>query len=192
MASAADRPPTPPDRITGPRCVVRRYTRADAPALHEAIVASTEHLRPWMAWIAHEPMTVEDRAGVIDHFTKEWDAGEDFALGIFALDDRTVLGGTGFHARLGPNAYELGYWVRVDMINQGLATEVSRMLTDAAFAVPGIDAVEIHHHIGNVRSGAVPRKLGYTRLADEPSADGPMHAIWRVDKEAWLARCATA
>jgi RimJ/RimL family protein N-acetyltransferase len=49
-----------------------------------------------------------------------------------------------------------------DYLNQGLATEASAALTKVAFEIDRVQRVEIHCDPGNVRSAAVPRKLGFT------------------------------
>lgn len=38
---------------------------------------------------------------------------------------------------------EIGYWIHASYVGQGLATAVARLLTAAAFSVPGITHVEI-------------------------------------------------
>lgn len=172
---------------------MRRWTSDDAPALHAAIVASADHLRPWMPWIAHEPQTVEQRRDLIVRWDGQWAAGEDYVLGILDRDDHTVIGGTGLHTRVGPDAYEIGYWIAVDRIGQGLATEVSAALTTAAFTHPGTASVVIRHDRANVRSAAVPRKLGYTMEREEtdeitaPGEDG-VSWWWRITRDAWRAQ----
>jgi RimJ/RimL family protein N-acetyltransferase len=57
------------------------------------------------------------------------------------------------------------YWVRADRINQGIATETAAALTRVAFEADKLDRVEIHCDADNVRSAAVPRKLGFTHEA---------------------------
>jgi hypothetical protein len=54
-----------PERIEGDGLVLRRWREEDAGLLHEAVVDSVEHLRPWMPWIADEPMSVEQRRNLI-------------------------------------------------------------------------------------------------------------------------------
>ena len=36
------------DELRGERVVVRPYRSEDAPALHEAVAESRDHLRPWL------------------------------------------------------------------------------------------------------------------------------------------------
>jgi ribosomal-protein-serine acetyltransferase len=60
------------------------------------------------------------------------------------LEDR-VARVCGLHRRVRPNALELGYWVYHAFTRKGLATRVARLLTTAAFSVPGVESVEIHH-----------------------------------------------
>ncbi len=49
--------------------------------------------------------------------------------------------------------------------NQGLATEATAALTKVAFVVDHVARVEIHCDPANVRSLAVPRKLGFCHEA---------------------------
>lgn len=173
--------PALPDRIAdGEDLVLRSWRPDDASALAAAIAESADHLRPWMAWIAHEPMALVDREALIADWEAQRRAGGDAIYGIW-LDGR-VAGGTGLHRRGTPATLEIGYWLHVDAVGRGLATRVAGVLTTAALAVPGIDAVEIHHDLANDRSAAVPRRLGYRRLA---TADGAGHAAWRVERAGW-------
>jgi len=138
--------------------VARPYTVEDAPALHEAILESLEHLRPWMPWVGLEPLTLEQR--------RAWLTDTGGANGIFV--DDTCVGGTGLHDRIGPGGLEIGYWVRVGWTGRGIATEAARQMVERAFARPDITHVEIHHDKANVASGRVPAKLGFTLVAERP------------------------
>jgi RimJ/RimL family protein N-acetyltransferase len=98
-----------------------------------------------------------------------WEGGSDFAYVALDPEDGAVLGGSGLHRRIGPRAIEIGYWVHVDHGRRGVATAMARALTDAALALPDVDRVEIHCDEANVRSAAVPRRLGYRldRIEDD-------------------------
>jgi RimJ/RimL family protein N-acetyltransferase len=157
--------PGPAYRIVTPRLVIRCWEPADAPLLKAAIDASIEHLLPWMPWAAAEPTDLDTKIALIRRFRGQFDLGQDFTYGIFDREEAQALGGTGLHTRLGSDAREIGYWVRADEINRGVATETAGALTRVAFEVDKLDRVEIHCDADNVRSASVPRKLGFTHEA---------------------------
>jgi RimJ/RimL family protein N-acetyltransferase len=127
--------------------------------------ASLEHLLPWMPWARDEPQTVDEKASLLRRFRGRFDLGEDFTYGIFERDERSVVGGTGLHTRLGEGAFEIGYWIRASSARRGLATEVAAALTHVAFALCGVDRVEIRTDPANDASRAIPRKLGFVEEA---------------------------
>lgn len=180
-----------PERVETPDgLVVRRWLAEDAEVLGRAIAQSAEHLRPWMAWIADEPLPIELRRERIAEWEGTWAQGGDVILGVFA--DGQVAGGCGLHRRIGPGGLEIGYWIHVDFLRRGLATRAVRVLTHAAFEVPGITAVEIHHDRANQASAGVPRKLGFEWLGESPDApEAPgeegLEWRWRMEKGAWRA-----
>jgi RimJ/RimL family protein N-acetyltransferase len=178
----------PAYRIHTPRLVIRCWEPADAPLLKAAIDASREHLLPWMPWAADGPQSLEEQVGLLRHFRGQFDLDQDYVYGILNPDETAVLGGTGLHTRAGEKALEIGYWIHVDHVNQGLATEASAALTKVAFEVNGVDRVEIHNDPNNARSAAVPRKLGYlheatlrhrTRTADGAPSDSMIWTLLR-------------
>lgn len=152
-------------RILTERTLLRCWNPEDAPLLKAAIDASVEHLRPWMPWVQQEPEELAAKAQRLRQMRSKFDLDQDYVYGIFNHDERQVLGGTGLHTRVGHNALEIGYWIHVDHINQGLATEISAALTKVAFEVNKVQRIEIHCDPGNFASAAVPRKLGYTHEA---------------------------
>lgn len=171
--------------------LLRRWRPRDAKALSRAVAESAEHLRPWMAWIAEEPVPPRRLRARLGEWERDWARGGDVFLGVFL--DGQVAGGCGLHRRIGEGGLEIGYWIHAAFVRRGLATRAARLLTDGAFSVPGITHVEIHHDKANQASGGVPRKLGFRWVAevpDEPEApaDVGIEWRWRMEKEAWLAR----
>ena len=77
----------------------------------------------------------------------------------------SLVGGVGLYRRVGPEAVEVGYWVRASRIRQGLATEAAAALTRVAFERCGATRVELHIDPANVASLAIPARLGYLREA---------------------------
>jgi ribosomal-protein-serine acetyltransferase len=177
------------DAVPAHELVVRRWRPDDVPRLHAAVVESLDHLRPWMPWAAKEPLTLDQRVELVRGWGRLWDAG-DRMYGMFAGDE--VAGGCGLHARIGPGGLEIGYWVRAGCTGRGYATVAARVLTDAAFALPGVAHVEIHHDVANPASGRIPEKLGFVHVRDVPhpiEAPGETgtQRIWRMERARWRA-----
>jgi ribosomal-protein-serine acetyltransferase len=177
-----------PERLRPDReLLVRRWIPEDAEALGTAIAESVEQLRPWLPWVANEPLTLDARRALITDWERIWISGAAVLLGAFV--DGEVVGATSMHRR-GPSAVEFGYWVRSGREGRGLATRIARIVTDTALRLPGVDHTEIHHDKANHASAAVPRKLGYTLFAEvqqPPVAPGEIGIEWRwrMDRGAW-------
>jgi ribosomal-protein-serine acetyltransferase len=175
-----------PERLEGDGLVLRRWTIDDAGALQRAVAESENHLRPWMPWMAVEPIELEARRQLIERWRHAWEAGGDAVLGIHV--DGEVAGSTGLHRRRGPHALEIGYWVHVDFLRRGLAGRVAATLTEAALALPGIEAVEIHHDKANQISARIPEALGYRFLGETPDTPEAPAEVgvdwgWRFERD---------
>ncbi len=149
-------------RIETERTVLRCWEPKDAPLLSAAVESSLDHLRGWMPWAAGEPKSLDERAEFLRAMRAAFDRDEEYVYGIFNRDESAVIGGTGLHRRDDGNCLEIGYWVHVDWIGRGLATEISMALTNAAFELHKVDWVEIRCDPSNARSAAIPHKLGYS------------------------------
>jgi len=168
--------------------VVRVWQPDDAEVLHEAVIESTEHLRPWMDWIAQEPMSVSQRRALIEEWEHGWEQGGSVPMGVFQAG--VVVGGSGYVNRK-EHSLEIGYWVRVGQLGKGHASRAVRLLTSAAFAIPEINQVEIHHDKANVKSAAIPPRLGYHFLGEKPQpirAPGQMGigCVWIFTRQDWV------
>ena len=81
--------------------------------------------------------------------------------------------------------------MRRDHTGRGFATIASRALTDYAFTLDGIDRVEIHHDVANPRSEAVPARLGFRHVRDEPRVpqepgETGVMRIWQMTRGEWV------
>jgi RimJ/RimL family protein N-acetyltransferase len=185
-------------RIETDRLVVRCYSPEDAPKLKEAIDMSLDHLQPWMPWVKEEPEPLDAKVERLRRLRGDFDLGIDFVYGIFSADDSVLLGGTGLHPRVGPNALEIGYWVRADHIGKGIATEAVAAIVKVGFEVHKIGRLEIHCDPINVRSAAIPRKLGFTfdatlrRRAVRPDGTERDTMIWSLFSTDYTASAASS
>lgn len=175
-----------PERIETERLVLRRYVIDDAEQLAEVIPANLAHLERYMEWTTYEPQTVEQRRAWIERIGAQFDAGEDFTLGIFDREGR-LIGGTGFHVRGEPTRVDIGYWIDKGHEGQGYVTEAAAALTLVALEITGADVVGIEHAPSNVRSAAVPRRLGFQESAStrtcHDSGEQIPSVLWLATRE---------
>jgi RimJ/RimL family protein N-acetyltransferase len=168
----------PAYRIHTERLVIRCWTPGDAPLLKTAIDANLDHLRPWMVWTHDEPEPLQKKIDRLRESRGKFDLGQDFFYGIFNSAETEVLGATGLHTRLGENLREIGYWIHRDYTHRGLATEAVSALVKVAFEIEDVLRVEIHCDPRNVRSAAIPKKLGFQNNGilrkQTPFRDGEM------------------
>ena len=150
-----------PPVVVTKRLVLRPWTVEDAPMLKRAIDDNLEHLQAWMPWAMNEPSPLEAIEQRIVRFAKDFAVGTDGVYGIFMRDEMRAIGGTGLHGRI-DDGLEIGYWIAAQACGRGFATEAAGALTAAAFAIPGVELVQIRCDPANVISAAIPRRLGFT------------------------------
>jgi RimJ/RimL family protein N-acetyltransferase len=152
-------------KIETTRLLIRCYAPEDAAKLQTSINGSIQHLLPWIPWAQEEPQEIEWNAKFIRQFRGQFDLGQDTVYGIFDKKETEILGGTGLHNRVGKDAREIGYWINVNHIGKGYATEAVEALIKTGFEIEGLQRIEIHCSADNTRSYNVPYKLGFTHEA---------------------------
>ncbi|MHA1884723.1 MAG: GNAT family N-acetyltransferase [Promethearchaeota archaeon] len=161
----SESPIGPAYRIETVNLIIRCYNPTDAPLLQKSVQESYDHLLPWLPWVKIEPEPLSTKVERLRKFRAAFDASENFIYGIFDKEETELIGGTGLHPRIGPNAFEIGYWINVNHINKGYATEVAEALTKVAFEIEKVNRIEIHCDPKNKVSAAIPRKLGFIHEA---------------------------
>lgn len=173
-----------PAELAAPPLVLRRWRLNDLAALERELESSREHLAQWLSWAR-----TADRESLLAFLLGSeaaFDARTDFAYGLRA-DGGALAGGAGLHARLGPGVLEIGYWVGAAYGGRGYATGAARALTEAALTLREVARLEIHCDEANVRSAAVPRRLGYRldRIVAETTGRAPVSGrlmIWVLER----------
>ena len=174
----------PPERLLAGDLVIRRWRPEDADDLQRAVAESIRELRPWLAWANDE---LAAQVSFLEATAAGWKQGERFE---YAIEDQqgNLLGSVGLMRRIGPGGLEIGYWVHSAHTRRGVAKLAVAAVTSAAFALPWVDHVEIHHDRENLASGAVPAGLGF-RMIDElyrppiAAADSGHDLVWRLARE---------
>jgi ribosomal-protein-serine acetyltransferase len=132
----------------------------DAPALFALTDASRASLREWLPWvdatteladsqqfIEHGLRLFADRIGA---HVAIWACGE--LAGVLGLDP----------VNWANRSASLGYWLGEPYRGRGIMTRSVSAVLDLAFGRYGLHRVEIRAAPGNVRSRAIPERLGFT------------------------------
>lgn len=141
---------------------IRSPLPGDGPELNAAIIESWDSLKRWMPWAKERPSVEESEANVRSAYLR-FLAREDLRLSLYLVGTDTLIGSSGLH-RIDWDVprFEIGYWVRERYARQGYVTEAVEGITRFAFETLGAKRVEIRCDALNVRSMAIPKRLGYT------------------------------
>lgn len=166
------------EELRGERVLLRPYYEGDAEALFEAMIESRDHLRPWMPF-ADEHQTIDESRNWIIQQMAHWLLRDDLVLSIWELSTGRYLGGTGLYPHNWEIGYfEIGYWLRPSAQGHGYITEAMKLLTNYALDSLKANRLEIRCDELNVRSAAIPKRLGYVlegRLRNHlPTSDGKL------------------
>jgi RimJ/RimL family protein N-acetyltransferase len=176
---------TPPERLTHASIQLRRWREADADLCLRLVTESLAHLQPWMPW-ATSDYGLAEASEYLQRCEADWTAGKAFQYLILAGGQ--PAGSAGLMARIDDGGLEIGYWVHPGFTGRGVATSAAGALTEAAFALPRVDHVEIRHDVLNLASGRVPAKLGFSPVGTltEGSALAPGDSgttqVWRFTR----------
>jgi ribosomal-protein-serine acetyltransferase len=156
----------------------------DFDALFRMIEESLDHLRPRMPWVAHH--SPEATRTFLAGCAPKWRSGEAYNYAITRGD--TLIGSCTMRRGAQPQGRDLGYWLHPAATGQGIATRATAAMAAEAFALPGVEYLEIVHDLTNTASGAVPRRLGFTEVRRDqvtpPAApsDCGTDVVWRLNR----------
>lgn len=150
-----------PDEFITERLHIRLPLPGDGEKVNEALSRSKRELSPWLPFARHDQTVEETEAGVREAhvaFLKR----EDLRLHVFDKRTSEFIGCTGLH-RINWEVpkFEIGYWLDTKYSGQGFMTEAVEGLTHFAFTELQAKRLEIRCDSLNVKSRAIPERLGY-------------------------------
>lgn len=181
MDGRADlRPLNAPPRVELPGLVLRRWGRADAPLLQDALDASRADLLVWTPWVLEgvdDPSALERR---VDGYRMDFEEGDNLLYAVFDPTETRILGGAGLYGRVGPQAMEVGYWVRSDAAGRGIASASAAALCEIGLSLPGVSSIELHCRSDHLASIRIAVKLGFVHAETRPPSrvGAPPTMIW--------------
>lgn len=163
-----------------------RWSVHDLDECVQVVTESLDHLIPWMAWAAG--YTRDTAATYLRDCVRKWAAGTAFDYAIRS-ESGAIIGSVSLMTRIGGGGLETGYWLHPEHTGKGVITRAVAVLVDEAFRI-GANRVEIVHDAANTRSGAVPRRLGFTEVARRSppqksitSGELGIDVVWRLTRE---------
>ena len=139
---------------------VREVRAEDAEELFALVQANQTHLASRMPWAA-EPTVGDTRTYIAGALAQR---ARDDGFGAVVIDDEAIIGSMGFHRidRINRST-SLGYWLSAERQGAGVMTAAVRALVAHAFDVWDLHRVEIDAAPDNLRSRAIPERLGFTQ-----------------------------
>ncbi len=123
--------------------------------------ANRAYLRQWLSW-PDDILSVPDSRLFIRDGLRQFADNNGFQAGIWRDDE--LIGCIGFHRInwLDRNT-EIGYWLSQSHTGHGIVTKSCSAMLDYAFNVWRLHRVVIRCAVGNVKSRAIPQRLGFTQ-----------------------------
>lgn len=139
---------------------VRALEPGDAEEVFALVELERARLREWMPWV-DGTTSVDDTREFIEH--SRLAENDRDGLGIFV--DGRYAGGIGIRVDVMDRHAEIGYWIGSAWEGRGLVTRATEALVRFAFDELGLHRVAIFVAPDNVRSRAIPERLGFIEEA---------------------------
>ncbi|MEY2194618.1 GNAT family N-acetyltransferase [Neobacillus sp. BF23-41] len=151
-----------PNQFYTERLLIRMPLPGDGKVVYQAMQSSLNELKEWMPW-AHREQTEEDVEVNMREAHAKFLTREDLRLHIFNRETGEFIGSSGLH-RINWNIpkVEIGYWIDTRYSGQGYITEAAEAITKFAFTELKAKRVEIRCDSKNIKSRAIPERLGFT------------------------------
>ena len=140
---------------------IRQFTASDAGTIFAAVEPDRQYLRQWLPWV-DPTRSPDDILAFLSRAAAQFEADQGPNAGIWV--DGALAGGIGVHPIDWANrSCSIGYWLRAAHQRKGIVTRCCQVLLRYLFDDLGLHRVEIRCGTGNVRSRAIPERLGFTR-----------------------------
>src|SRR5687768_14629088 len=145
----------------GDGITLRAWREDDVDIALDAVKRNSDHLQTFMRWMTPDYDRAAAEKFIADAITNRLQR-KKLQLGIFRGDE--VLGSIGFvYLDFDARKTEIGYWIDRQAEGKGIITRACRVLIDYAFDELGMNRVEIRCSTQNIRSAAVPERLGFVK-----------------------------
>jgi ribosomal-protein-serine acetyltransferase len=138
---------------------LRPFTEENANEIFASVTRNFEHLRPFLHWVTPD-YSLEGVKEFIAQASKASAERKSESYGIFY--NHKLVGSIGFvNFNWNSKRMEIGYWIEKDFEGKGIVTKSCKALIDYAFDELLMNRIEIHCATENIRSRAIPERLGF-------------------------------
>jgi len=155
--------------VVGDDLEMRLLEERDAEQLFALTEENRAYLRQWLPWLDDTTRLADTRAFIrsaLQQFADE----NGFQVVILCKGEPAGVAGLHYINRQDGKT-EIGYWLGESFQGKGIMTRCCRALVDYAFNELGLDRVEIRCATENVRSRAIPERLGFSREGLQKDAE---------------------
>ncbi|QBD80558.1 N-acetyltransferase [Ktedonosporobacter rubrisoli] len=139
--------------------VLRPLDERDAQEIFELVERNRPHLRAWLPWL-DVTRTADDERVFLRSLAAQYASNNSFSCAI--LYKGKIAGTVSYHPINWSNRkVELGYWLAEEFQGKGLMTRACQAMITYAFHTMKLNKVEIRCATENVRSRAIPERLGF-------------------------------
>ena len=125
--------------------------------LFNVVDKNRDLLAPWLGW-------VDFVKGPEDEFSVVQSVAQADTCKYFIYVGTQLAGMLGIVQEYkSKNTIEIGYWLDKDAYGRGIMTHAVKKVVGLAFDVLGVNRVEIQAAIGNLKSRAIPQRLGFNQ-----------------------------
>lgn len=142
-----------------PDFVIRSFEAGDAESLFALIDRHRSFLRTWLPWL-DLTRAVDDTRMFIEGTQQQLAVNNGFQAGLW--NQGRLVGVIGYHRIDWLNrSTSIGYWLGEEFQGRGMMTKACRAMVSYAFDRYHLHRVEIRCAEGNVKSRAIPERLGF-------------------------------
>jgi ribosomal-protein-serine acetyltransferase len=170
---------------------LRQLDDVDAEELFLLIDANRAHLASWMPFVG-QTRTPADSLAFIRAARRQ--AEENRGVQLAIVYDGRIIGVAGFHGiDWVRRSTSIGYWLAQSHQGAGTMTAAVRAMLDHAFGAWGLARVEIRAGVANLRSRAIPERLGFNeegvlRGAERIGTRVIDHVVYVMTAREWQQR----
>ncbi|MEI6843101.1 MAG: GNAT family protein [bacterium] len=167
---------------------LRLIQQEDAESYFNLIDKNREHIKKWLPWV-DSVKSIEDIKKYIRESIESFESKTSIDFGIFYKNQ--PIGSVNmnkidhYHKKA-----DIGYWLDKEHTGKGIMTSSVKAFTDYLFKELDINRIEIRVIPENVKSSAIPERLGFTyegilrqdRFLNGKFFDSKIYSLLRSDK----------